>query len=158
MSSGGTYISNKFKDGEEYDPVEGYSVNTRDANIPSGASIVRGIYYMWNDRGFTGQGWMHDIEGGPTNIYPGFTSDDDVAILKRFSRNAHHNSNGRSLGNDVIEGFFFNMHKNNIRIFSIFSHHGIRNGNSREILKILMIFKLFQRNATWNVDIPRRWH
>lgn len=79
MSSGGTYISNKFKDGEEYDPVEGYSVNTRDVNIPSGASIVRGIYYMWNDGGFTGKGWMYGINGGPTNIYPYFRSDDDVA-------------------------------------------------------------------------------
>lgn len=79
VSSGGTYISNKFKDGEEYDPVEGYSVNTRDVTIPSGASIVRGIYYMWNDGGFTGQGWMYSVEGGPTNMYQGFTSDDDVA-------------------------------------------------------------------------------
>lgn len=79
MSSGGTYISNKFKDGEEYDPVEGYSVNTRDATIPSGASIVRGIYYMWNDNGFTGQGWMYEIEGGPTNMYPDFHSNEDVA-------------------------------------------------------------------------------
>lgn len=79
MSSGGTYISNKFKDGEEYDPVEGYSVNTRDVTIPSGASIVQGIYYMWNDRGFTGKGWMYEIEGGPTNIYPDFRSNADVA-------------------------------------------------------------------------------
>lgn len=79
MSSGGTYISNKFKDGEEYDPVEGYSVNTREGTIPSGASIVQGIYYMWNDGGFTGKGWMHGINGGPTNIYPDFHSDEDVA-------------------------------------------------------------------------------
>lgn len=79
MSSGGTYISNKFKDGEEYDPVEGYSVNTREVTIPSGASIVQGIYYMWNDEGFTGKGWMYNIAGGPTNMYPGFNSDDDVA-------------------------------------------------------------------------------
>lgn len=79
MSSGGTYVGNKFKNGEEYDPVEGYSVNTRDVTIPSGASIVRGIYYMWNDEGFTGKGWMHDIEGGPTNMYPDFDSDADVA-------------------------------------------------------------------------------
>ena len=79
VSSGGTYVGNKFKNGEEYDPVEGYSVNTRNATIPSGASIVQGIYYMWNDGGFTGNGWMHDIEGGPTNMYPDFHSDDDVA-------------------------------------------------------------------------------
>lgn len=79
MSSGGTYISNKFKDGEEYDPVEGYSVNTRGVTIPSGASIVQGIYYMWDERGFTGQGWMYGIKGGPTNMYPGFASDEDVA-------------------------------------------------------------------------------
>lgn len=79
MSSGGTYISNKFKDGEEYDPVEGYSVNTRNVPIPSGASIVHGIYYMWDDGGFTGKGWMHNIEGGPTNMYPDFQSDTDVA-------------------------------------------------------------------------------
>lgn len=79
MSSGGTYISNKFKDGEEYDPVEGYSVNTRDVIIPSGASIVRGIYYMWNDEGFTGKGWMYSTYGGPTNMYPDFHSDAEVA-------------------------------------------------------------------------------
>lgn len=79
MSSGGTYISNKFKDGEEYDPVEGYSVNTREVTIPSGASIVQGIYYMWNDNGFTGRGWRYEIEGGPTNMYPGFLSNADVA-------------------------------------------------------------------------------
>ncbi len=87
MSSGGTYISNKFKDGEEYDPVEGYSVNTRNVTIPSGASIVQGIYYMWNDGGFTGGGWKQEIKGGPTNIYPGFYSDNDVAEYVAANKN-----------------------------------------------------------------------
>lgn len=27
---------------------------------------------MWNDAGFTGQGWMSGIDGSPTNIYPKF--------------------------------------------------------------------------------------
>ena len=63
----------------EYSPVQAFSYGRNGTSIPSGASIVRGIYYMWNDGGFTGQGWMQGISGGPTNIYPGFTSDDDVA-------------------------------------------------------------------------------
>ena len=79
MSVDGRYVSNKYKDGTEYDPVEGFSISGRGSQIPSGASIVRGIYYMWDDQGFTGKGWMYNIEGGPTNMYPGFTSDADVA-------------------------------------------------------------------------------
>lgn len=79
MSSGGYQVKNKFFDEEEYNPVEGYSTNTRNAVIPSGSSIVRGIYYMWNDMGFTGQGWMHDVQGGPTALYPDFQSNADVA-------------------------------------------------------------------------------
>ena len=73
MAYGANYSVNP----EIYSEVAAFS--TRDATIPSGASIVRGIYYMWNDKGFTGQGWMHDIVGGPTNMYPDFNSNDDVA-------------------------------------------------------------------------------
>ena len=80
MSSGGFYVDNRFAESEAYSPVAAYSVSARDAAIPSGASIVRGIYYMWNDQGFISQGWMYNVEGGPTNTYPGFRSDDDVAV------------------------------------------------------------------------------
>lgn len=79
MSSGGFYVDNKFAESEEYSPVAAYSVSARDATIPSGASIVRGIYYMWNDDGFIGKGWMYDVQGGPTNMYPDFKSNEDVA-------------------------------------------------------------------------------
>lgn len=65
--------------GSEYvlAPYEAVSANAISsmADIPSGASIVRGIYYMWNEDGFTGKGWMSGIEGSPTNIYPDFVSD-----------------------------------------------------------------------------------
>ena len=77
MSSGSSYVSAPTN--QEYEAVAAYSVDSRDGTIPSGASIVRGIYYMWNDEGFTAQGWMYDISGGPTNMYPGFSSDVDVA-------------------------------------------------------------------------------
>lgn len=64
--------------GSEYvlAPYEAVSANAISsmADIPSGASIVRGIYYMWNEDGFTGQGWMSGIEGSPTNIYRDFVS------------------------------------------------------------------------------------
>ena len=73
MAYGANYSVNP----EIYSEVAAFS--TQDPTIPSGASIVRGIYYMWNDGGFTGNGWMYGVEGGPTNMYPGFTSDDDVA-------------------------------------------------------------------------------
>ena len=71
---GGYYVPNP----NQYTQVAAYSV-AGDITIPSGASIVQGIYYMWNDEGFTGNGWMYGIEGGPTNMYSGFTSNDDVA-------------------------------------------------------------------------------
>lgn len=71
---GGYYVPNP----NQYTQVAAYSV-ARDNTIPSGASIVRGIYYMWDERGFTGKGWMYEISGGPTNMYSGFTSNGDVA-------------------------------------------------------------------------------
>ncbi len=78
MSSGSNYVLNKYSDDETYSPVRAYSL-ARDTTISSGATIVRGIYYMWNDQGFTGKGWMYAIAGSPTNMYTGFRSDDDVA-------------------------------------------------------------------------------
>lgn len=71
---GGYYVPNP----NQYTQVAAYSV-ARANTIPSGASIVHGIYYMWNNQGFTGKGWMHNIDGGPTNMYPDFNSDEDVA-------------------------------------------------------------------------------
>ena len=70
---GSYYVPNP----NQYTQVAAYSV-ARDITIPSGASIVHGIYYMWNDRGFTGKGWMTDVPGGPTGSFPGFETDQDV--------------------------------------------------------------------------------
>lgn len=72
---GSSYVANKYA----YEAVDAQAITTYEGTIPSGASIVRGIYYMWNDQGFTGKGWMYGISGGPTNMYPEFKSDDDVA-------------------------------------------------------------------------------
>lgn len=69
----GTYVFHP-----QYSPVAAYNVDNQNT-IPSGASIVRGIYYKWDNQGFTGQGWLYNVAGGPTNMYPDFTSDDDVA-------------------------------------------------------------------------------
>lgn len=79
---GGYYVPNP----NQYTQVAAYSV-ARDITIPSGASIVRGIYYMWDEDGFTGNGWMHNIEGGPTNMYEGFNSNDDVAAYVATNHN-----------------------------------------------------------------------
>ena len=81
MSSGSKYIQ------APYDAVSAQSVSTFANTIPSGASIVRGIYYMWNDGGFTGYGWKSDIEGSPiqmaisTGEIPtaGYTTDEEAA-------------------------------------------------------------------------------
>lgn len=73
MAYGANYSVNP----EIYSEVAAFS--TRKNNIPSGVSIVQGIYYMWNENGFTGNGWKYDIEGGPTNMYPEFHSEEDVA-------------------------------------------------------------------------------
>ena len=73
MAYGANYSVNP----EIYSEVAAFS--TRNTSIPSGASIVHGIYYMWNESGFTGNGWKYEVKGGPTNIYPGFSSDADVA-------------------------------------------------------------------------------
>lgn len=72
-------MDRKYVKNPEYITLEGRTVDTRDGTIPSGASIVKGIYYKWDDRGFTGKGWMYGIEGGPTNMYPDFNNDEDVA-------------------------------------------------------------------------------
>lgn len=65
MSNGSNYVQ------APYEAVEANAISTY-AGIPSGATIVRGIYYMWDENGFTGKGWMSEIEGSPTNIYPDF--------------------------------------------------------------------------------------
>lgn len=79
MSSGGSYVNYKFAYDDQYTAVAAYSTNSINTTIPSGASIVRGIYYMWDDGGFSGRGWMYNISGSPTNMYPEFQSNDDVA-------------------------------------------------------------------------------
>lgn len=42
---------------------------------------------MWNENGFTGNGWKYHVTGGPTNMYPDFKSDDDVADYVATNRN-----------------------------------------------------------------------
>lgn len=81
MSMGGNYVRNREYEQErmQYQTLMASAANTTSTAISSGASIVRGIYYMWNDQGFTGHGWKYSVEGGPTNMYPGFHSDADVA-------------------------------------------------------------------------------
>lgn len=74
MAQGSNYVRNPNK--ESYTDVSAYGIATY-AGIPSGATVVQGIYYMWDDAGFTGKGWMCEVEGGPTQIY-GFKSNDDV--------------------------------------------------------------------------------
>ena len=89
MSMGSYYVPNKLQDSEAmevYSAVSARDVSTS-GNIPSGATIVQGIYYMWNDEGFTGKGWMYDIEGGPTNMYPEFRRDEDVAAYVQATGN-----------------------------------------------------------------------
>ena len=82
MPSGGSYVKNPGYDPneiEQYSTVQAYTVSGNSRAIPSGATTVQGIYYKWNDSGFTGNGWMRTLPGSPTNIYePRFTSDDDV--------------------------------------------------------------------------------
>ena len=64
MASGINYAKNP-----EYDGVSAYSVSTNDVTIPSGTTIIRGIYYMWNEIGFQSQGWMTNIPGSPLYMY-----------------------------------------------------------------------------------------
>ena len=52
----------------EYSPVQAFS-NRRDFSIPSGTTIVQGIYYSWDSSGFTGNGWFEHISGGPTAMF-----------------------------------------------------------------------------------------
>ena len=90
MPSGGSYVKNPGYDPneiEQYSTVQAYTISGNSRAIPSGASIVRGIYFMWNDEGFTGKGWRYDIVGGPTNKYPDFHSNDDVANYVAANQN-----------------------------------------------------------------------
>lgn len=83
MSSGSAYVNNRFAYDDQYVAVAAYSVNSAGNTIPSGASVVEGIYYMWNDAGFTGQGWMTDIEGGPTYMFDnGRYANNDTAFAE----------------------------------------------------------------------------
>ena len=75
MGQGSNYVRNPNK--ESYTDVSAYGIATY-AGIPSGATVVQGIYYMWNDAGFTGKGWLYEISGGPTNMYDDFNNNDDV--------------------------------------------------------------------------------
>lgn len=62
---GSYYVPNP----NQYTQVAAYSV-ARDNTIPSGVTTVLGIYYIWNtDSGFTGNGWMTHVSGGPTAMF-----------------------------------------------------------------------------------------
>ena len=52
----------------EYSPVQAFS-NRRDISIPSGTTIVQGIYYSWDSSGFTGRGWHEELSGSPIAIF-----------------------------------------------------------------------------------------
>lgn len=62
----------------DYSPVQAFA-NTRDITISSGTTVVEGIYYSWDNEGFTSSGWLYNVKGGPTNMYPDFRSNEDVA-------------------------------------------------------------------------------
>ena len=66
---------------EEYDGVMAFSVPAE------GTTIVRGIYYKWNENGFIGKGWMQKTQGGPTSMYPCFSDDNDVAEYVAVNQN-----------------------------------------------------------------------
>ena len=40
-----------------YSPVEANSAPANRA-IPSGSTAVNGVYFLWNEKGFTGTGWF----------------------------------------------------------------------------------------------------
>ena len=82
MAFGSNYVANP----ELYSEVAAYAAGTG-TTIPSGASIVQGIYYMWDSQGFSGKGWLYKVEGGPTNKYPDFKSDEDVEAFLRSKGN-----------------------------------------------------------------------
>lgn len=46
-----------------YSPVEANSAPANRA-IPSGATAVNGVYFSWNEKGFTGSGW-YITDGSP---------------------------------------------------------------------------------------------
>ena len=65
MANGTNYVKNP----NQYDGVGGYSISTSTNSIPSGSTVVRSIYYMWNDNGFIGNGWKTNIKGSPLQMY-----------------------------------------------------------------------------------------
>lgn len=71
MSSGGNYVS------APYSAVAAYSVDGTNT-IPSGATIVQGVYYMWDEQGFISTGWHADMFGSPINSGLGNVSNDEV--------------------------------------------------------------------------------
>lgn len=118
MPNGGSYVKNPGYDPneiEQYSTVQAYTSSGNSITIPSGASIVQGIYYMWNDQGFTGQGWMYTVSGGPTNMYSDFKSDQDVAAY--VANNGNLDAVFSSWAQDyTLEGwhnFYMEVHKRN---------------------------------------------
>lgn len=81
MAMGTNYVRNREYEQErvQYQSLMASATSNSSNVISSGATIVEGIYYMWNENGFTGKGWMYDLEGSPTNKYSDFKNDEDVA-------------------------------------------------------------------------------
>lgn len=75
IESGGSYKSTPV-DSEAYVSIAAYKVNARDA-VPSGATVINGVYFIWNNSGFTGHSFYTNIPYGPTASY-GFKSDQAV--------------------------------------------------------------------------------
>lgn len=62
---GTTYVERKI-----YEEVNAFSVSARNVAIPSTATVVEGIYYIWNPGlGFQGTGWQETLEGSPMAVY-----------------------------------------------------------------------------------------
>ena len=60
-----------------YEPVSARALSGS-FEIPSGATVVDGFYFIWDDGGFTGNGWLTNVQGGPTQIFFGANNDQAV--------------------------------------------------------------------------------
>lgn len=77
MKSGVNYVP------VPYEPVDANAISTYDATIPSDATLVQGVYFAWNENGFTGQTWLLDAEilSHPLkdNTHQQLNSEEDIA-------------------------------------------------------------------------------
>lgn len=77
MKSGVNYVP------VPYEPVDANAISTYDATIPSDATLVDGVYFAWNENGFTGKTWLLDenIPSHPLkdNTYQQLNSEEEIA-------------------------------------------------------------------------------